>query len=234
MPAPEEQVILDSVPVGAKIVRDGQPLGETPDSVRVPHGSTVTLVLRKEGYLEQSVVVDPANGHKLLVRLERPKPPPHAPAPAKPPAHASVAAPATPPEPTTRSEPAPAPAPRLHPAPPSDPVSAAVERQAAAAAPGARRVGNLLEGQTFQSNGHSDWYVSLDAGRCYTFVGVGGPGVSALYLYLWGPNGKRLTDRRAPSPGAVMPFCTSMPGMYHVQAKVARGGGQYRVGVYAP
>jgi hypothetical protein len=29
-----------------------------------------------------------------------------------------------------------------------------------------------------------------------------------------------------------MVFCTTFPGLYHVQAKVAGGTGDYRVGIY--
>ena len=71
------------------------------------------------------------------------------------------------------------------------------------------------------------------AASCYTFVGEGGDGVKTLYLYLWGPAGRRLTSTREDTPHAKMVYCTAFPGKYHVQAKVDDGEGDYRLGIYA-
>jgi hypothetical protein len=72
----------------------------------------------------------------------------------------------------------------------------------------------------------------LEAGRCYNFVGEGDGSVRGVYLYLWGPRGHRLRDTRASTPHASMSFCTVAPGQYHVQAKVAGGNGDYRLGIF--
>jgi serine/threonine protein kinase len=69
---PEGQsVIVDSLPPGAKILKDGTPIGETPDTVKVDPGATVNVVLRKDGFIDEPVVVDPSKGRKLLVKLDR-------------------------------------------------------------------------------------------------------------------------------------------------------------------
>ena len=89
-------VLVDSEPPGASIVRDGAILGETPETVPV-EGAPIAVVLKKEGYVDEPVIVDPAKGRKLLVRLEKlkkdsvkPTPPPsgkhHGKLPAPPPA----------------------------------------------------------------------------------------------------------------------------------------------------
>jgi hypothetical protein len=100
-------------------------------------------------------------------------------------------------------------------------------------APGAARVGAFYIGPPSGAGQHNDWYLPLEPGRCYTILANGGPGVDALYLYLWGPNGKRATDRREGRPNAALSHCASQPGMYHFQVKVAGGHGEYRAGVYA-
>ena len=73
-PAPAlEQVIIDSVPPGARIWVDGAPVGTTPDTISVEKGATKAVVLKKDGFVDQPETVDPAHGRKMLVRLERVK-----------------------------------------------------------------------------------------------------------------------------------------------------------------
>jgi hypothetical protein len=123
-------------------------------------------------------------------------------------------------------------------APPSKPAardeaSARLDKQAAAAAPGAHRVGDVYKGSAPEEGGRSDWYVDLPANRCYLFVGEGGDGVKGLYLYLWGPNGKRVTDKRGREEAhPQMPYCTTAAGKYHFQVKISDGAGEYRLGIY--
>jgi serine/threonine-protein kinase len=71
-PAASSLVLVDSEPAGASIVRDGAILGETPETVPV-EGGPISVVLKKEGYVDETVVIDPAKGRKMLVRLERVK-----------------------------------------------------------------------------------------------------------------------------------------------------------------
>ena len=118
---------------------------------------------------------------------------------------------------------------RVDPGP--DTLSLAVDQQATVNAPGYQRVGAIYRGAGAEG-GRSDWYLPLEGGRCYMFIGAGGAGVRKLYLYLWGPDNRRAADRRGPQPLAVMPFCAPYPGSYHVQAKIDDGAGEYRLGVY--
>jgi len=107
-----------------------------------------------------------------------------------------------------------------------------VDGQAATLAPGARRVGNFFSAMAPKGQ-KNDWFVPLEAGRCYTFIAAGGAGVQFLSQFLWDPSGRRVSDNKSKSAESVMGFCTATPGPYHLQAKVEKGGGELRVGVYA-
>ena len=76
------EVIVDSVPPGAKILKDGVPLAETPEAVKVTAGQTLAIVLTKKGFVDEPLLVDPLKGHKVLVKLDKAhkggKRPPHA------------------------------------------------------------------------------------------------------------------------------------------------------------
>jgi serine/threonine-protein kinase len=247
-PAPDKQegpiapatreVIVDSLPTGAKIVRAGKVVGETPEALQVSEPQPI--ILQKEGYVDKPVIVDANQARKLLVKLERVKPlvtakPPRTPTPTPP-------TPPAPPPPSDEtkakgkrdSDPyatiAAAPPPRSH--EPKDELAQRIETQAAASIPGGKRVGPFYGGVAAQQNGHNDWFMQLDGNRCYTFIGEGGDGVNGLFLYLWGPAGRRLRDTRERTPHAQMVFCTLFPGFYHLQAKSAVGVGAYKVGIY--
>jgi hypothetical protein len=115
----------------------------------------------------------------------------------------------------------------------SDPLTQAVDLQVAAGAPKLHRLGDYYRAVANRNGDRSDWYVPLDAGKCYWLGGAGDPGVRELFLYVWGPDNKRIADNRPKSPQVTLAFCASMSGMHHVQAKVARGNGLYVVGVYS-
>lgn len=123
-----------------------------------------------------------------------------------------------------------------HAAPPPtagpDALGAHVDSQAAALAPGAQRVGNLYAALAPKGQ-KNDWFVPLEGGHCYTFIAAGGAGVQFLSQFLWDPSGRRVTDHKSKSPESVMAFCPAFAGPYHLQAKVEKGGGEIRVGVYA-
>jgi hypothetical protein len=104
-----------------------------------------------------------------------------------------------------------------------------IEREAAAAAPGAVRVGEYFTGNADKT----DWYTALDAGTCYWFIGAGGPGVKQLFLYLWDPNGSRINVSRSISEKVNVGHCATVSGMHHFQAKIDSGSGDYMVGVFA-
>ena len=106
-------VLVQSVPSGADILREGERLGATPLLVKLPPGVHLAeLTLRKPGYLEERRMVHPELEPKLTVRLQ-PQPPPPPPLPPAPTPHASARAGAGSPHgprpgPTAAPEPAPA------------------------------------------------------------------------------------------------------------------------------
>jgi serine/threonine-protein kinase len=173
-PAPAAEarvVIVDTEPPQARIFKDGVEVGTTPEEVKVPAGSKAILVLKKDGYVEEMVTVDPALGHKVLVKLEKehaagkgqPAPPrrapktpvysspmpalPRLPASATPPPAPPVAPPVARPAPT-RAAPAsgglaPVPTPVVKPVQ-RKPVADPYERLDDAPAPPAKRGGDVL------------------------------------------------------------------------------------------
>jgi hypothetical protein len=210
------EVLVSTTPPGAKVLREGRTLAETPDAIKLPPGETWDVVLHKDGYVDQEITLDPARDRKMLVKLEKvggkkvklSTAPPETPEPPKP-----VYVPAPPPK-------------------PSDPVGAAVERLARSSAPGTKRMGDLYAGHGNDGGQHSDWWVTLEAGRCYDFVTTGGDGVERMFVYLWGPRGRRVTDRGEGSPGVSVHYCANATGSYHFQAKLAGGRGDFKMGIY--
>ncbi|MDB4967659.1 MAG: hypothetical protein JWN44_3348 [Myxococcales bacterium] len=113
----------------------------------------------------------------------------------------------------------------------ADALNSHIDGEAKSLAPGAHRVGDFFAG--FGDKGQrSDWYVPLEAGQCYTFIAAGGAGVQFLSQYLWDPSGKRVSDNKSKTAQSVMGFCAGIPGPYHLQAKIEKGGGEYHVGVF--
>ncbi len=68
-----EEVIVDSVPPGAKIYIDGVAVADTPEAVKVEAGKTKVVVIKKDGFVDQEQTIDPQKSHKLLVKLEHVK-----------------------------------------------------------------------------------------------------------------------------------------------------------------
>jgi len=118
------------------------------------------------------------------------------------------------------------------PLPPGDALAATVDHEASVIAPASRRVGEFLRGVAAGRHGLTDWIVNLESGRCYTFVGVGGPGVEALHLFLWAPTGRRVGEARPRSQVALMTHCALVTGPHRLEGKTARGEGELRAGVY--
>ena len=139
---------------------------------------------------------------------------------------ASAAPGMPPPDPSLRPRPQPLPAGNG-----ADALDTYLEAQARTLAPGATRLGQRFAGAGDKGQ-RSDWFVPLEGGRCYTFLGAGGAGLQHLSLYLWDPSGKRVADNRSKTAEAVMGYCTTLPGPYHLQAKVEKGNGEYRVAVF--
>src|SRR5579883_425723 len=68
---PTSEVVIDSVPTGAKVFADGRVIAETPDAIKVPSGRTLEVLIRKDGFVPKQIVLDPSRDPKLVVRLER-------------------------------------------------------------------------------------------------------------------------------------------------------------------
>ncbi len=66
-----EEIVVNSMPTGAKIFVDGVAVAETPETIKVGKGTTKTVVLKKEGFADETATIDPQKSRKLLVRLER-------------------------------------------------------------------------------------------------------------------------------------------------------------------
>jgi hypothetical protein len=108
-------------------------------------------------------------------------------------------------------------------------LAALIDTQARSAAPGASLVGDMYAG----SAETSDWVTALEGGKCYWFIGAGEPGnIKHLSVYLWDPQGHRLTSTRSDSNVSMVGTCAQMPGMYKFEAKVESGHGNYKLGVY--
>jgi hypothetical protein len=127
-----------------------------------------------------------------------------------------------------RTDAAPQPGAPPPPPPPAD-IAQMISAQAGSAAVGAVQVGNLFEG----NGDKSEWSVALDPANCYWFIGAGEPGrVKELYLYLWDPQNKRVTESRSVSNTVMVGHCPTQPGMFKFQAKLDSGRGVYKVGVF--
>jgi hypothetical protein len=68
---PETTIVLDTVPPGANIVVGGKVIADTPEDMKVKNGATLAIVLTKPGYVDHPLVLDPQNGHKQVVKLEK-------------------------------------------------------------------------------------------------------------------------------------------------------------------
>lgn len=104
-----------------------------------------------------------------------------------------------------------------------------IEKQAAAAAPGAKRVGDFFAGTAETS----EFYTALDAGKCFWVIAAGEPEkVKRLSVYLWDPRNKRVTESKSTTEQAMVGHCATAPGMYKFQLKVESGSGHYKAGVF--
>lgn len=106
-------------------------------------------------------------------------------------------------------------------------LSRAVEQQALAVAPGARRVAPPKE----SSAPRADWIADLEGGRCYCFSGGGGPGVRRLSLALFSPTGTRVAEAHPSGPWVTLTHCPSATGPHRVRVTV-EGAGPWVVGEY--
>jgi hypothetical protein len=99
-------------------------------------------------------------------------------------------------------------------------------------APGSEPVGAPIGG-FLGSRQSVTQFVTMQAGRCYTILGVGGQGVNDLDLVLYNPNAKRVASDIGFDPTPSVQHCAQWPGAYKLEATVKRGGGEVAVQVYA-
>lgn len=119
----------------------------------------------------------------------------------------------------------------LEKSPPPASMETLIEQQATSAAPGAVRTHDYFEGGP--NADRTDWFATLEGGRCYWFIGAGETGqVKKLSMYLWDPHDKRITQTFAQGNTAMIGHCPAVSGMYRFQAKVESGSGRYKVGVF--
>jgi hypothetical protein len=84
-------------------------------------------------------------------------------------------------------------------------------------------------------NVENPFMLPLELGRCYTFLGTVGAGVGQLSLYLFDPLGKTIVkDTQDKSISPHVTWCTKIPGMYKVIAKIKRGRGEFAVQAFTP
>jgi hypothetical protein len=108
------------------------------------------------------------------------------------------------------------------------PLEAAAAAQVRPQAPDAQLAAPFFHGMGKKT----DWQVMLEAGKCYWFSGVAGVEGKKLALYLWSPDGKRVTDSRQPVTAATMAHCAMVSGMYKMEAKTEKET-ESVVGIYA-
>ncbi len=104
-----------------------------------------------------------------------------------------------------------------------------VAKLAGTSASGAEMLGEPFNGTADST----DWYVALEKGKCYWFVGAGDDDIDKLSLYLWDPEDKRVKASKAETNEVTVGHCPKSAGMFHFRAQTAGGGGAYQVGIYA-
>jgi hypothetical protein len=108
-------------------------------------------------------------------------------------------------------------------------LAAIIEKKAAQSAVGAKRSGDFVDG----TGETSEFYTAMEVGKCYWVIGAGEPGkVKKLFLYLWDPKSKRVTESKTDSDTAMVGHCAKESGMYKYQLKVDSGSGAYKAAVY--
>src|SRR5678816_382675 len=71
-----------------------------------------------------------------------------------------------------------------------DPLQSLVDNAATMMAPDAGRLGDFFPGQ----GKRTQWQVLMEQGKCYVIAAAAGGGAKKMFVYLWGPDGQRITD----------------------------------------
>ena len=108
-----------------------------------------------------------------------------------------------------------------------NPLELLAEQAALAMAPDAGRLGEFFPGQ----GKRTQWQVLMEQGRCYVLSGAAGGGAKKMAVYLWGPDGQRITENRSPTLLASLQHCAAVTGMHKFEGKTA-GDGPWVVGLY--
>jgi hypothetical protein len=108
-------------------------------------------------------------------------------------------------------------------------LEAIINADAESIAPGAKQDGKFYTGTAKKS----EFYVQLEKGTCYWFIGAAQPGVDDYYLYLWNQEGKRLTESKADSNKANIGHCAKDSSMYKVQIKVDDDSDEVKLGIFS-
>ncbi len=99
-----------------------------------------------------------------------------------------------------------------------------------------RAVGFSPHGQitagSLPEHGSSRVRMQLDAGTCYTFVGIGGEGIVDLDLVVTDAQGREVAHDGAAEPGVAVRVCPESSGGYTVRLTAASGGGEYYVSAW--
>ena len=86
--------------------------------------------------------------------------------------------------------------------------------------------GNLQTSQT------QDFSVAVQAGHCYTVVGVGDPSVTDLDMFLFDQNGTQVAQDQATDNFPIVQICPNVPGNYRIQVKMYSGYGAFGLQVF--
>jgi hypothetical protein len=108
-------------------------------------------------------------------------------------------------------------------------VQSAVQQVAAMYAPGQVPASQVFAGAA-PTGVEVPFFVALQPGRCYTFVGAVGPGVEQLSIYLFDPSGRTVakdTTDRSITPH--LTHCARWPGQYKILGKIKRGQGELAI-----
>lgn len=86
--------------------------------------------------------------------------------------------------------------------------------------------GNLATGAT------QDFSVTLQAGHCYTIIGVGVPTVTDLDMFIFDPAGTQVAQDQATDNFPIVQACPTTQGAFRVQVKMYAGSGEFGVQVF--
>lgn len=86
--------------------------------------------------------------------------------------------------------------------------------------------GNLATGAT------QDFSVTLQAGHCYTIIGVGVPTVTDLDMFIFDPAGTQVAQDQATDNFPIVQACPTVAGAFRVQVKMYAGSGEFGVQVF--